>query len=252
MLTAGVRLEAVTVRYGERVALAAASAEAEPGSLVCLVGLNGAGKSSLLKAVVGTVASTGGIWVNGVSGRERRLRLAYVPQREAVNWGFPISVLEVVLLGRMSTLRRIGPDPAADREAALAALTEVGMAEFRRRPIGELSGGQQQRVVLARALFAGARVMLLHEPLSGVDPATRALVLRVLRELCDRGGTVLMATHDVVEAASVADRVWGLDRALVADVEGPRLLDEEVLRSIYGESLLVLAGDRVALGDQAR
>jgi ABC-type Mn2+/Zn2+ transport system ATPase subunit len=221
------------------------------GRLVCLVGLNGAGKSTLLKAILGTVPATGEVSVLGVRGARRRSRLAYVPQREDVRWDFPVSALEAVLMGSRRSVRRIGPTPAADRAAALEALDRVGMADARQRSIGELSGGQQQRVVIARALFAGAPVMLLDEPLAGVDPASAGVILALLRELCAAGGTVLMATHDVGGSARVADRVWGINRTVVADVPAGRLREEEVLRRIYGDALLVLDGGRLAIGDQS-
>jgi ABC-type Mn2+/Zn2+ transport system ATPase subunit len=242
----------VSVRYGSRLALASASASVEAGNLVCLVGLNGAGKSTLLKAIVGTVRASGEVSVLGVRDARRRSLLAYVPQREDVSWGFPISVLEVVLMGRLSTLRRLGPDSPADRAAALEALDKVGLADLRKRPIGELSGGQQQRVVIARALFSQAPVVLLDEPLAGVDPGTTQVVLKLLRDLCAAGGTVLMATHDVAGSARVADRVWGINGTVVADVAASRLHDEDVLRSIYGDNLLVLSRGQLAIGDQAR
>ncbi len=251
-LEPAVEIRDVSVRYGHVPALTAATATAARGSLVCLVGMNGAGKSTLLKAILGTVRASGSVAVLGVRDRRRRRLVAYVPQREEVNWRFPVSVLDVVLMGRVAALERIGPTPRSDREEALLALDQVGMAEVRDRPIGELSGGQQQRVVLARALFSGARVMLLDEPLGGVDPATRDVTLALLRRLCDDGGTVLMATHDVAESARIADRAWGINRSIVADVPAHRLLDEGVLHRIYGDHLLVLPGGQLAVGDQAR
>jgi ABC-type Mn2+/Zn2+ transport system ATPase subunit len=243
----------VTVRYGGILALDGASASAPEGRLIGIVGPNGAGKSTLLKAIVGAVPSTGAVAVLGASDRSRRRHVAYVPQREEVNWRFPVSALQVVLMGRASALRRVGRDRRSDRERAEEALDRLGMGGLRRRTIGELSGGQQQRVMLARALFnADARVLLLDEPLSGIDPATRELTLQLLREECDRGCTVLMATHDVAEAARVADRVWGLNKRVVFDGPAARLLDEEVLSRIYGERLLVLPGGELAIGDEVR
>jgi len=249
---AAVYLESVSARYGSLLALRDATASAPAGRFVCLVGLNGAGKSTLLKAVVGTVSVTGRIAVAGVEGPERRRLLAYVPQREDINWAFPASVLDVVLMGRQASLRRIGWTAAPDREAALGGLEEVGLAELRERSIGELSGGQQQRVMLARALFSPARLLLLDEPLSGVDPASQDSVMRLLHTFCSRGGTVLMATHDVVGSARVADRVWGVHGTVVADVPADQLLRRDTLELIYGEHLLVLPDGGLALGDQAR
>ena len=246
-----VEVSRVGVSYGSRLALQDATATARPGELVCLVGMNGAGKSTLLKAIVGIVPHTGSVSVAGVAGRARRRLLAYVPQREEVEWAFPISVLEVVMLGRLEGLRRIGFASGQERAAARRALDAVGAADLWRRPIAELSGGQQQRVMLARALHNGASVLLLDEPLSGVDPTTREVVRGLLRRRCDEGGTVLMATHDVLGSAALADRVWGLNRTVVADVPAARLREREVLERIYGENLIVLPGGQLAVGDQA-
>jgi ABC-type Mn2+/Zn2+ transport system ATPase subunit len=247
-----VRIDGLTVRYGAHVALADVHAEAPPGSFVCLVGLNGSGKSTLLKAIVGVLPATGSVSVLGRQDGSRRRLVAYVPQREDLNWGFPISVLEVVLMGRASAVRRIGLSSAEDRAAAMEALQELDLTGLRAHAIGELSGGQQQRVILARALYSEAPVMLLDEPLSGVDPASRELILDLLRRRCEAGATVLMATHDVLGSSQIADRVWGLDGTVVADIPATRLLDEDILRRIYGEHLLVLPGGRIAVGDEAR
>jgi ABC-type Mn2+/Zn2+ transport system ATPase subunit len=245
-------VEDLTVRYGAQVALSDAYARAPAGSFVCLVGLNGAGKSTLLRAIVGIVPSSGTVRVLGSHDGNRRRLIAYVPQREDLNWGFPISVLEVVLMGRPSAIRRIGFSLSSDRADAIEALQQVGLEELRSRAIGELSGGQQQRVILARALYAQAPVMLLDEPLSGVDPATRQLIQELLRRRCQEGTTVLMATHDVLGSSQMADRVWGINGSVVADIPATRLLDEDVLRRIYGDRLVVLPSGRVAVGDDAR
>jgi ABC-type Mn2+/Zn2+ transport system ATPase subunit len=250
--TAAVDISGLNVRYGHHHGLRDATATAAAGSLVCLVGLNGSGKSTLLRAVAGMVPSTGRVSVLGAEApSERRRLLAYLPQREEINFGFPITVLDVVLMGRASSLKRLGWTSRGDRAAAVGALDQVEVVGLRSRPIGELSGGQQQRVILARALYSEAMVMLLDEPLTGVDPGTRQLILDLLRDLCRRGTTVLLATHDLLEAASVADRIWGLNGTLVADVPAGRLMDEDVLVRIYGERLLVLPGGRFAIGDQS-
>ena len=138
------------------------------------------------------------------------------------------------------------------RERAIEALAAVGMADLRHRPIGALSGGQQQRVILARSLVQDAPVFLLDEPLSGVDPDSAQTILRLLRRLAEEGHTIVMATHDVQQAATVADRVWGMDGTVVADIAAPELLQPEVMTRIYGDHLVVLSGGAVALGDQQR
>jgi ABC-type Mn2+/Zn2+ transport system ATPase subunit len=251
-LTPAVEVRGLTVRFGSRYGLRDATAAAKPGDVVCLVGLNGSGKSTLLKAIVGMVPSTGYVSVLGASDGKRRRLVAYLPQREEINWNFPVSVLEVVMMGRASSLTRLGWTTHGDREAALEALARVDLADLRARGISELSGGQQQRAMLARALYSEAPVLLLDEPLTGIDPTTRDDVLDLLRKLADGGTTILLATHDILDANRIADRVWGLNGTIVADVTGAALLDEAVLRRIYGERLIVLAGTRMAIGDQVK
>jgi ABC-type Mn2+/Zn2+ transport system ATPase subunit len=245
-------LSEVSAGYREVVALRDATARAEPGSLIALVGPNGSGKSTLLKTIVGSVAVLSGrIAIGDVEavGTRRKL-VAYVAQHENIEWAFPITVAEVVELGQLGRAPwRPWRGPGV-RERAIAALEAVGMAHLRGRSIGALSGGQQQRVILARALVQDAPLFLLDEPLAGVDPESAQTILRLLRRLAEEGHTILMATHDVQEAAQVADRVWGIGGTIVADVPAPDLLRPDVMKLIYGEHLVVLAGGSVALGDQ--
>lgn len=249
-LTPAVEVRGLTVRFGSRYGLKDATAQAQPGQVVCLVGLNGSGKSTLLKAIIGMVHATGFVSVLGRSDDGRRRLVAFLPQREEINWSFPVSVLEVVMMGRARSTTRIGPHRRVDREPALEALARVDLADFFASGIGELSGGQQQRVMLALALYSEARVLLLDEPLTAIDPATRDDVLELLETLVRGGTTVVIATHDILDAHRIADRVWGLNGTVVADVAGADLLDEAVLRRIYGERLIVLPNARMAVGDQ--
>ncbi|MHB8507663.1 MAG: metal ABC transporter ATP-binding protein [Candidatus Dormibacteria bacterium] len=247
-----IELRGVSVEYGEVRALADATAAAAAGQLVALVGPNGAGKSTLLKAIVGAVRlSAGSVSVAGMTSRSaRREMVTYVPQHESVDWGFPVSVLEVVALGDLAPANWRPWSGRAVRGQAREALARVGMDGLRARAIGALSGGQQQRAMLARALMREAPVLLLDEPLSGVDPATREDILVLLRALCGQGRTVLTATHDVEEASRVADRAWGVHGSIVADVPAADLLLPEVMRQVYGEHLVLLSGGTLALGDQ--
>jgi ABC-type Mn2+/Zn2+ transport system ATPase subunit len=251
-LTPAVEVRGLTVRFGSRYGLQDATASAKQGDVVCLVGLNGSGKSTLLKAIVGMVRATGYVSVLGRSDDRRRRLVAFLPQREEINWNFPVTVLEVVMMGRASSLTRLVWTTRADREAALEALAKVDLADLRDRGISELSGGQQQRAMLARALYSEAPVLLLDEPLTGIDPTTRDDVLDLLRRLADGGTTVLLATHDILDANRIADRAWGLNGTVVADIPGAELLDEAVLRKIYGERLIVLSGTKMAIGDQVK
>ena len=251
---ATLRLDDVSAGYDSVLALSHATATAAPGTFVALVGPNGAGKSTLLKAIVGAIRAWEGKIAIGdaTTVSDRRRLIAYVSQHESIEWGYPISALEVVELGQLGQNPWIPWTERTVRDRALGALAALGMADFKDRSIGALSGGQQQRIIMARALMQDAPLFLLDEPLSGVDPRSAEVILGLLRRLVGEGHTVLMATHDVEEAASVADRVWGVNGSVVADVPAADLLKPEVMRSIYGGHLVMLADGGVALGDQQR
>ena len=231
-----------------------ATATAEPGTFVALLGPNGSGKSTLLKSIVGAAqVRAGTISIGDASSVSARRRLiAYVAQHESIEWGFPITVQQVVELGQIGRAPWLPWRASGVRQRAIDALDAVGMQPFRQRAVGALSGGQQQRVIMARALMQDAPVFLLDEPLSGVDPASAAVILDLLRRLAADGHTVLMATHDVDQAAAAADRIWGMNGSLAVDVPAKDLLQPDVLRQIYGEHLIVLDDGAVALGDQQR
>ena len=248
------RIQGVTAGYGDLVALRAATATATPGTFIALLGPNGAGKSTLLKAIVGAAnVRSGSISIgDAATVAARRHLIAYVAQHESVEWSFPITVQQVVELGQIGRSPWLPWRARGVRGRALSALDAVGMDDLKDRSIGALSGGQQQRVIIARALMQDAAIFLLDEPLSGVDPASAAVILDLLRRLTAEGHTVLMATHDVDEAARFADRVWGMNGTLAIDVPAAEVLRREELRRIYGDHLIVLDGGAVALGDQQR
>jgi ABC-type Mn2+/Zn2+ transport system ATPase subunit len=212
-----VALERVSVRYAERVVLDNITFEVPEGRVVGVIGPNGAGKSTLLKAIAGLLPLAGGrISVLGSSIEARRGLVAYVPQRTAVDLSFPITALEVVLMGRLGRGAWLRRPSAADRAAAHAALATVETAHLTDRPLGDLSGGEQQRVVLARALAQDARLLLLDEPLTGVDESTQAVVYRVLAAEAGRGRTILVATHDLESITEQSHCLACLNRRLVA------------------------------------
>jgi ABC-type Mn2+/Zn2+ transport system ATPase subunit len=192
--------------------------------------------------VVGLVPRTGGeVLLDGrpLAGREARSRVAYVPQRNDVDWDFPISVEDVVLLGRQGRLGLWGRPGRADRQAAREALERLGMDGLRRAQIGELSGGQQQRVFLARALAQDGDVLLLDEPLTGVDTATQEVVVDLLHTLRAAGQAILVCTHDLPQAARVCDQLCLLNRVVTAFGPPSEILDAETLVRTYGGSGLV-------------
>jgi ABC-type Mn2+/Zn2+ transport system ATPase subunit len=225
----------LSVHFEDRSALEDVNLAFFPRQMTSLVGPNGAGKSTLLKALAGIQAPThGAVELHGQSIHRPSPRVAYVPQRSEVDWRFPISVLDVALMGRALAANRLLPIPDTDRQDALAALEEVRMRRFASVQIGALSGGQQQRVFLARALLQDAEVYLLDEPFSGVDVPTQTLVLRVLGDLCHAGKTIVFATHDLAMAARSADNAVLLRRRVVAAGPPADVLTVENLQIAFG------------------
>jgi manganese/iron transport system ATP-binding protein/manganese/zinc/iron transport system ATP- binding protein len=247
---ADVWLSDVSAGYGERVALEHVTVAVEPGSLLAVVGPNGAGKSTLLKLMAGLLRPwTGRIEVLGAPpGREAR-RVAYVPQAELVDWAFPVTVEDVVTMGRfprLGPLRRVGRD---DRRAVASAIAQVDMARHSQTQIGRLSGGQRRRVFLARALAAEPDLFLLDEPVTGIDATTQELLMDLLEAQAARGKTVVATTHDLACAAQRFQRVLAVNRTVVAHGPSNLVLDADVLARAYGGHLLVLEGGTVILDD---
>ena len=223
------------VHFAERSAIEDISLNFLAGQTTSLVGPNGAGKSTLLKCLDGILAPTHGeVFLDGQPVHRSSPRVAYVPQRSDVDWKFPISVLDVALMGRSLRASRLLPVPHRDREDALAALAEVRMRRFAPIQIGALSGGQQQRVFIARALLQEADVFLLDEPFSGVDAPTQALVLQVLDDLRLAGKTIVFATHDLAMAERSADVSVLLNRRVVAVGPPSQVLTVHNLQSTFG------------------
>jgi manganese/zinc/iron transport system ATP- binding protein len=225
----------LTVSYRSAPVLWEVDARFPAGRLCAIVGPNGAGKSTLLKAALGLVpADAGQVLVDGVAGRAGLDRVAYVPQRESVDWDFPITVREVVEMGRYRAtgwFRRVGK---ADRAIAAECLERVGMAAYGRRQIGQLSGGQRQRVFLARALAQRAPVLVMDEPFAGIDARTQADLLDLLREMRSDGGSVIVVHHDMAQVRAAFD--WTLLLNVRALGCGPtaEVLTPEALRGAYG------------------
>jgi manganese/zinc/iron transport system ATP- binding protein len=231
----------VTVAYGRRPVLWNVDLAIESPCLFGVIGPNGAGKSTLLKAALGIVPLVGGdVRFFGRPLADVRQRVGYVPQRESVDWDFPVNVMDVVLMGtygRLGWFRRPG-----SRERALAqeCLDRVGLADLAGRQIGRLSGGQQQRVFLARALAQQADVYLLDEPLAGVDVRSQDRIFGVLSELRAQGRLVVVVHHDLRTAAEWFDRVALIDMRLVAAGPTATVLTPDNLRRTYSGHIEVL------------
>jgi ABC-type Mn2+/Zn2+ transport system ATPase subunit len=245
-----VLLRNVDAGYGETLAVLDVSLDVPAGSLVAVVGPNGAGKSTLLKLIAGLLKPwRGEVLVLGDSPGTHARQVAYVPQAELVDWTFPITVDQVVMMGRyplLGPLRRPGTEDAA---AAQHALERVGMHALRHRQIGALSGGQRRRVFLARALATSAQVFLLDEPVTAIDPATQDDIMDLLGTEAAAGRTVIATTHDLACAAECFNRVVAINRTVVADGPSSIALDAAVLARAYGGHLLRLEGDRVLIDD---
>ncbi len=235
-----ISVRALTVSYGDRPVLRSVSFDVPSARLVGVVGPNGAGKSTLLKAMLGLIEpDAGSVAVGGVPVTQCRDRVAYVPQTEAVDWDFPVTVLDVVLMGRYGRLGWFGRPSKADREHALSALRQVAMTEFLHRHIRQLSGGQQKRVFIARALCQQADIMLLDEPFAGVDAATEEAIFQLIDQLTASGRTLIVVNHDL----SVLDRfdmVLLLNQHVVAFGPTKQTATDDNLRRTYGGRLTLL------------
>ena len=234
----------MTVAYHRRPVLWDIDYNTPPGNLIAIVGPNGAGKSTLIKAVLNLVPTVSGqVSFFGEPYKKQRRRVGYVPQRSSVDWDFPVNALEVVTMGLYRSIGWFRPVTKKHRQAAMAALDRVGMADYAMRQISQLSGGQQQRVFLARALAQEADLYLMDEPFAGVDAATERAIVAVLRELKDAGRTAMVVHHDLQTVQEYFDEVVLLNMRLIASGPVGDVFTEENLRATYGGKLALL--DRV-------
>ncbi|NIP86725.1 MAG: ATP-binding cassette domain-containing protein [Planctomycetales bacterium] len=235
-----IQVRNLTVAYEGRAVLRSVSFALSPHALTGIIGPNGAGKSTLLRAILGLLPLDGGkVEIFGRPVEQVRDRLAYVPQKQTIDWDFPVTVLDVVLMGRYGQLGLFGRPGRVDRELALEALEKVGMGSFTRRHIRQLSGGQQQRVFLARALCQQADILLLDEPFGGVDAATESAIFKLIDELTQSGKTLLVVNHDL----SILDRfaaVLLLNQRVIAFGPTAETATNEKLRQTYGGRLSLL------------
>lgn len=212
------------------------------GKIVGIVGPNGAGKSTLIKAVMDILPlSSGYAKLFDQPIENVRRRISYVPQRESVDWDFPASVMDVVLMGRYSKIGLFKRPRKADRDAALDSLKKVGMEAFANRQISQLSGGQQQRTFLARALAQQADIYFMDEPFAGVDAATEKTIINLLRDMANSGKTVVVVHHDLQSVTTYFDWVIMLNTRLIASGPTENTFTQENLHETYGGKLTLLA-----------
>ncbi len=241
-MTPALELHDLTVAYHKKPVIYGVDVAIAPGNLVGILGPNGAGKSTLIKAVMGVLpVSSGWVKIFGESFRKNCHRVGYMPQRESVDWDFPVSVMDVVLMGRYGRLRLAQRPTAKDREIASECLEKVNMLPFANRQIGNLSGGQQQRVFLARALAQESDLYLMDEPFTGVDAATEAAIITLLRDLKAKGKTILVVHHDLASARAYFDQLLLLNMRLVAYGPAAEVFTMETLQQTYGGRLTLMA-----------
>lgn len=232
----------MTVAYERRPVLWDIDFEIPEGTVTAIVGPNGAGKSTLVKAIMGLLpVASGYTLIYGKPLDKQRRLVAYVPQRESVDWNFPISAIDVVLMGRYPHLRLFQRPSGDDRERALGALAGMGMEQYANRQISRLSGGQQQRVFLARALAQEASIYLMDEPFAGVDAATERVIFEKLDELASGGKTVVVVHHDLQSVPGHFDRAMLLNLRMVAHGKVDDVFTVENLQNTYGGRLNILA-----------
>ena len=243
----------LTVAYHKRPVLWGVDVEVPAGQLVGVIGPNGAGKSTLIKAAMGLLpVNSGWVKVFGRPVKDNLRRVGYVPQRESVDWDFPVSVMDVVLMGRYGHLGLFKRPRKEDREVARECLEKVKMLPYADRQISNLSGGQQQRVFLARALAQESDLYFMDEPFAGVDAATEAAIVTILQELKDQGKTLLVVHHDLPTAKTYFDSLLLLNMRVVAFGPTEEVFNYDLLQSTYGGRLTILSEVADAVGAKAR
>ncbi|TLM84449.1 metal ABC transporter ATP-binding protein [Pseudarthrobacter sp. NamE2] len=241
MSTPAILVDNVTVHYGEVLALDAASLTLDPARICGLVGMNGSGKSTLFKVIMGMIRPDGGsVRIHGQSPSRTRREggIGYVPQSEEVDWQFPLSVHDVVMMGRYGHQGFTRRATKADRAAVDEALDRVELGPYAGRQIGQLSGGQKKRAFVARGIAQGATTMLLDEPFAGVDKRSEATITRLLRELASDGCTILVSTHDLHALPELCDEAVLLMHRVLMHGPPDRVLQPENLARAFGLDVL--------------
>lgn len=237
-----VEVHDLTVSYSKKPVLWGVDFSLPAGSITGIVGPNGAGKSTLLKSIMGLIPlSSGYVKLFGQPLDMVRKRVSYVPQRESVDWDFPASALDVVMMGTYHKLGLFKRPGKKERALAMACLEKVSMSAYADRQISELSGGQQQRVFIARSLAQEADLYFMDEPFAGVDISTEKAIVKLLKEMSAEGKTVVVVHHDIYSASEYFDWIILLNMYLVASGRTENVLTDELLQKTYGGKLSLLA-----------
>ncbi|HUS71156.1 MAG TPA: metal ABC transporter ATP-binding protein [Anaerolineae bacterium] len=237
----GLRIENVTVAYNGHLALHDVTLQVPHGARVAVVGPNGAGKSTLFKALVGLLPlRQGRILIHGKPLGHHQDEVAYIPQREEIDWRFPVTVADVVMMGRYGRLGWFGRPGNHDRAVVRRCLEQMGIADLAQHAIGELSGGQQQRVFLARALAQEPHILLMDEPFTGVDLSTREASLALLDQLQAQAVTVMVSTHDLNLASARFELIALLNRRLIAYGSAAQVFTTKAVTEAFGGQALFL------------
>jgi len=245
-----IRLNGVTAGYDGQAAIEDISLEIPAASLVAILGPNGGGKSTVLKVIAGLLRPwRGTVEVLGAPPGRQAHRVAYVPQAESVDWSFPVTVWDVVMMGRYPKLGPLRRPGSEDRDRVRYALEQVGMAERAQTQVGSLSGGQRRRAFLARALVAEPDLYLLDEPVTGVDIGTQEDLMHILDQEAGRGRSTVATTHDLAAAAHHFDHLIAINRRIIASGSADEVLASDVLARIYGGHVVILGGRALLLDD---
>lgn len=232
-----ISVQNVSVRYNNgHTALDNVNFSLQGGTICALLGVNGSGKSTLFKSIMGLVKPQGAIHIVGLSVNQalKRNLIAYVPQSEEVDWQFPVSVYDVVMMGRYGYMNFLRIPNAVDKQKVQEAMERVNIAHLRERQIGELSGGQKKRVFLARALAQESQIILLDEPFTGVDVGTENTIIALLKQLREEGHLILVSTHNLSTVPSFCDQAVMINRTVLAAGSIESTFTPENLERVFG------------------
>lgn len=240
-MSAIITVQSLSVSYERKRVLTNIYLDIEPGNIYGVIGPNGAGKSTLFKAILGLIETNSGtIKIHGKSIKSSRKEVVYVPQKNDVDWSFPATVYDVVLMGRYPHKKIFERMNEEDKRIAMEALEEVGITQLKDRQIGELSGGQQQRVFIARALCQEASIFFLDEPFVGVDMTTEDKIIQILKRLASEGKTLLVVHHDLSTAAEYFNKIILLNQRLIAYGDTETVFTEDNVAKTYSSQLPIL------------